>query len=237
MIPGDFFSLSEMARFLRKRPDEIQKMAERGGIPGRKISGEWRFERAEIFHWLEDRLGTSDADELKRLQQTLDLLSNRSTTVPPDVSQLIRPELCLIPCLARSKPSLIRDFCEFLAQSGRLWEPDKMAEAIRSREELHPTALDNGVAMLHPRRPQPAWIDEPFVALAKTLAGIPFGGPRGSLTDVFFLLASSDDGFHLKVLARISRMVTQTQFVETLRLAQDGGAACEIIRRYAEELE
>ena len=27
-----------------------------------------------------------------------------------------------------------------------------MTEAIRNREELYPTAMDNGVALLHPRR-------------------------------------------------------------------------------------
>ncbi|HMP78183.1 MAG TPA: PTS sugar transporter subunit IIA [Pirellulaceae bacterium] len=237
MIPGEFFSLSDLARFLRKLPDEIQKMAERGLIPGRKISGQWRFERSEVFHWLETQMGISDAAELKRMQQALDSTPNRSLSDQPDWSLLVRPELCLIPCRARSKPSLIRDFCEFLAQTGRLWEPDKMADAIRSREDLHPTALESGVALLHPRRPQPAWIDEPFVALAITLTGIPFGGPRGSLTDIFFLLASNDDAFHLKVLARISRLVTQASFVESLRGATDGALACKIIHQFAAELE
>ncbi len=28
-----------------------------------------------------------------------------------------------------------------------------MAEAVRSREQMQPTALENGVALLHPRRP------------------------------------------------------------------------------------
>ena len=46
-----------------------------------------------------------------------------------------------------------------------MWEQDKFAEAIRAREVLHSTALDNGVALLHPRRPMHGCLMDPFLAL------------------------------------------------------------------------
>jgi futalosine hydrolase len=44
--------------------------------------------------------------------------------------------------------------------------PAVMAEAVAAREDLHPTALENGVALLHPRRPQTSILAEPLVLSA-----------------------------------------------------------------------
>ena len=83
--------------------------------------------------------------------------------------------------------------CELAARSGWLWDPVGMAEAVRKREDLCPTAQDNGVALLHPRRPQPDMLAQPCLALGLTERAIPFGGAGGTLTDVFFLICSTED--------------------------------------------
>jgi PTS system nitrogen regulatory IIA component len=113
---------------------------------------------------------------------------------------------------------VIDSMVELAAQTGWLWDTEAMAEAIRSREELHTTALENGVALLHPRRPLPKILAQPFVALGVTSTGIPFGSDV-PLTDVFFLLASMEDRGHLRKLARLSRILAAPGFVESLRAA------------------
>ena len=82
-----------------------------------------------------------------------------------------------------------------------------MTEAIRNREELYPTAMDNGVALLHPRRPMPNILGQAVLALGICPGGIPFGGNHGALTDVFFLICSVEDRGHLRTLARLSRVL------------------------------
>ena len=77
---------------------------------------------------------------------------------------------------------------EVAARTGWLWDPEKVVEAVRQREEMHPTALDNGVALLHPRRPLPGILGQAFVALGVSSQGIPFGGSRSAMTDIFFLI-------------------------------------------------
>jgi PTS system nitrogen regulatory IIA component len=113
---------------------------------------------------------------------------------------------------------------ELAAETGFLWDSGKMAEAVRDRENLHPTALDNGVALLHPRRPLPAILAEAFLALGRTYQGIPFGGRRGSLTDVFFLICSTDDRGHLRTLARLSRLLNDDSFLAGIRTAEDAAS-------------
>ena len=119
--------------------------------------------------------------------------------------------------------------------TGLLWDPSKMKQAVQARESLHPTALDNGVALLHPRRPMPNILAEGFVLLGRTPQGIPFGG--GCLTDVFFLLCSVSDSEHLRVLARLSRLLTMDDFVASLRFADDDLEMREAIRTFGETLE
>ncbi len=100
-----------------------------------------------------------------------------------------------------------------------------MSEAIRAREDMQPTALENGVALLHPRRPMPGILGEPFVALCRSMQRIPFGGSHGQLTDIFFLVCSLDDRTHLRTLAKVARLISDAEFLEFFR----GGAGPDAV--------
>jgi PTS system nitrogen regulatory IIA component len=56
------------------------------------------------------------------------------------------------------------------------------------------------------------------------------------MTDIFFLICSMEDRGHLRVLARISRLISSTDFVDALRAAPDAIAAHELIRQREAEL-
>ena len=211
------FDTESLATYLHLTPEQVRKMANRGKLPGRRINDRWRFSRAEIHHWFEDRIGLSDETELKQVEQVLDVDAKRQQTPDLSISGLLEPELIQAPLLARTKSSVIENMSELAANAGRLWDPVKMKEAIRAREQLHPTALENGVALLHPRRPMPSVMEDSFLALGITTSGIPFGGPRGTLTDVFFLICSRDEASHLRILARLSRLVGQTTLLDKIR--------------------
>ena len=176
------------------------------------------FRDAEIHHWLEQKIGVSDEEELVEVQRVLDRQDDQQPPLDEvDIPRLLSIDRICIPLAARTKTSVIDRICDFATESGALWLSREMADAIRRREELHPTALESGVALLHPRRPQPGFFGEPFLALGITNSGIPFGGPRGGLTDIFFLIASPDEAFHLRILARLSRLIQVTGFLENLR--------------------
>jgi nitrogen PTS system EIIA component len=216
-----YFDIESLAKYLHLTPDQVRKMAEREQLPGQRVGGDWRFPKREIFHWFEERIGVADEPEVKKYET---LLQSRDSGVDPDsltIARLMPNELIWLDCPCRSKNSLIRDLCQWVADKGYIWDAEKMATAIQSREQLHSTALENGVALLHSRRPQADNLNEPFLALARTPSGIPFGGPRGILTDMFFLIASDSDAFHLQLLARITRILSQANVISELRDAAD----------------
>jgi len=215
------FDINSLAAYLHLDPQQVARLACRDRLPGRRISGEWRFSRAEIHHWLERRIGLSDEDELVAVEDVLDRSAPADEARDVSLKELLPREAIAIPLGARTRSSVIRSMVDLAAQTGWLWDPVKMVQAVRSREEMHPTALENGVALLHPRRPMASILGKAVVALGRTAAGIPFGGDRGVLTDVFFLICSVDDRSHLQTLARLSRMITTPGFLEQIREAPD----------------
>lgn len=223
------FDVEDLAAFLHAEPAEVIKHVERGKLPGRKVGGQWRFSRAEINLWLERRLGLWDDDDLARMEGTLEREADARQMTLPSVTELLPREAIAVPLAARTRNSAMTSMIELAAATGWLWDPAKMEEAVRSREELYSTALDNGVAMLHPRRPLASILDRPFIALGRTDGGIPFGNSRGVLTDIFFLLCSTTERGHLHTLARLSRLVSNDDFLSELRHAPDARAAHELV--------
>jgi PTS system nitrogen regulatory IIA component len=223
------FDIDSLATYLHLTPAQVRKMADRGKLPGRRINDQWKFSRAEIHHWFENRIGLSDEVELKEVEQVLHTNAQRNQTSQVSILDLLQEHTITIPLMARTKSSAIDGICQFAADSGTLWDPNKMKEAIRARESLHPTALENGVALLHPRRPMPNVMEDSFLALGVTTSGIPFGGPRGVLTDIFFLVCSASDAEHLQILARLSRLVSQAELLNDIRESESAAKVRELI--------
>lgn len=223
------FDVDRLAAYLHMMPDAVIKLAERGKLPARRVAGEWRFSAAEIHHWLEDRIGLSDDEALAQMEGALDRASKTPDIEQVSISHLLQPDAVESPLDARTRGSVIVRMTQLAARTHLLWDPAKMAEAVRAREEMHSTALDNGVALLHPRRPMPAILAEAVLALGIAPSGIPFGS-GGRLTDIFFLICSTSDYEHLRILARLSRVINEPDFLATMRAADDAAALHRLVR-------
>jgi nitrogen PTS system EIIA component len=220
------FDVVALAAYLHISPDRVLKLATQGKLPGRRVGGGWRFSEAEIHHWLEERIGASDEMELQHVEAALHR-SGRDQSMW-SIANLCPVERVAAPLQVRTRGSAIRDMCQLATEGGLLWDATTMAQAVLAREELHPTALDNGVALLHPRRPQSSVLADSVVALGVCPQPIAFAS-TGHLTDVFFLICSYDDAVHLRILARISRMIASAEFLAKLRSATSPREAHEAL--------
>jgi PTS system nitrogen regulatory IIA component len=225
-MADDDFSVESLAEYLHLDTAQVARMAERGKLPGRRLGGAWRFSRSEIHHWLEEKIGVADEAALAHMEGALERSTRIGEEQSLSIAELLPLEAIAIPLAARTRNSVVSAMTELAAQTGWLWDPPKMAEAVRQREEMYPTALDNGVALLHPRRPLESILGQAFLALGITEQGIPFGGSR--LTDVFFLICSVSDQGHLRMLARLSRLISNAEFLDELRRAGSPQAVQEL---------
>lgn len=233
---AEVFSVDDLATYLHLTPQQVMRLADRGKIPGRKVGGAWVFAEAEVHLWLENRIGLSDEEELVEVEGVLEHApGGHQVDEPVILSEILPIEAIEVPLAARTRNSVIDGMVDVAARTGWLWDPQKMADAVRSREEMHPTALENGVALMHPRRPMPNILGQSFIAMGVTRSGLPFGSGV-PLTDVFFLVCSVDDRGHLRTLARLSRLLTLDGFLQTLREAPDAATVQALVRERELEL-
>lgn len=230
----DDFDVRSLAIYLHTTPDRVLRLAERGHIPGRKVGGEWRFSRAEVHHWLERRIGVLDDEELAAMEHTL--RSAQPDTERPGIADMLPDAAIEVPLQARTRNSVILRIVDVAARTGWLWDPPAMADAVRKREDMQPTALDNGVALLHPRRPMASILGNAFITFGRTASGIPFGSDRGVLTDCFFLVCSLEDRGHLRTLARLSRILSHADFLPRLRETEDAAEIRHLIAEIESQL-
>jgi PTS system nitrogen regulatory IIA component len=227
-MPYSDFDIHSLARYLHLTPQQVVKLAERGKLPGRKVGGEWKFARPEIHHWFEQQIGLSDQGELVQVEDVLQRSAPEEHRQHICIAELLPLEAIAVPLHARTRNSVIDSMVQLAADTGWLWDPKAMAEAVRAREDMHPTALENGVALLHPRRPMPQILSQPLLCLGCTGTGIPFGG-SAPLSDVFFLICSMEDRGHLRTLARLSRLLTVRGFLNALHQAADPQTVHQLI--------
>ncbi len=225
MIESDFDTAS-LAAYLHITPQQVEKLAKRDKVPYRRVNGKLLFPRAEIHHWMEDRMGLLDDEELMAVEERLERHDHEDQDV--SVSAWLSPELIAVPLAARTRTSVIARMSQLATATGLLWDADKMASAVTAREDLQSTAMDNGIALLHPRRPLPSILGDNLLALGITGQGIPFGGSH-TLTDIFFLVGSVDDRAHLRILARIARLVATDSVLDDIRAAPDAAKVYDII--------
>jgi len=223
----DFMTIDELMTQLGRERREVERMVSRGRIPGRRVAGEWRFNRLEITQWLESEIRDFDEDDLARVEK-----SQQSADLNPKspLTQLLSLETVEVPLNAGTKPSVLQSLVEVAGRTWQVLEPAAVLQAVKQREAVMSTGFDNGVAIPHPRNPLPEALSDSVVAFGRTTSGIPFGGPKRSLTDLFFLVLARDSTIHLQILARIGRLLQLPGFVSSLRAAETNVEAYELIR-------
>ncbi len=105
---------------------------------------------------------------------------------------------------------------------------NKLIDALIARESLGSTAIGQGVAIPHAKAD---CIDKLTAAFGLSKKGVNFDSLDGEPAYIFFLLMAPQDsaGPHLKALARISRLLKDKYFRDSLRNCGDDKAVIKII--------
>lgn len=230
-MAGEMMDIQELAAYLKRDSREVSRLVDRGQLPAHKVAGQWRFSRAEVSHWLEGQLAGYDDRQLTDLEGPG--AADVSSLV---VTSLLAPESVATPLAGRTRASVLKELVELAGRTWQVYDPGAVLAAVRQREELLSTALECGAAIPHPRRPLPTSLGDSVLAYGRTTSAIPFGAPGGALTDMFFLVCCRDDRTHLRVLARLSRLLLRPGFVHDLRQAERAADSMRVIAAAEAEL-
>ena len=111
---------------------------------------------------------------------------------------------------------------------------EEMVRVLLERERLGSTGIGGGIAIPHGKSKS---LDSLLMGFGRSLKGIDFEAMDGKPTHLFFLLLASEDstGAHLKMLARISRLLKNSVFKERLMNAADWRELYTVIEKEDQE--
>ena len=208
----------ELARLLGSDARQLERRAQRGEIPCQKVGGQFRFNQAQIHDWLQQTVTTMDGDGLSRMDAGI-TSHRRASQDDMIVAPLLQDSGIAVQLDARTKNGVLRRLVGLAQQTGLVYDDAALLQAVMEREQLDSTAIEGGVAIPHPRCPQPYTIADSILVVASTGQKIIFGGAHGAATDLFCFIASQDSHHHLHVLARLCRMLQDKAFVQEMREA------------------
>lgn len=107
--------------------------------------------------------------------------------------------------------------------------PEEMVRVLLDRERLGSTGIGNGIGIPHGKL---QGLDKLVLGFGISRKGVDFESMDNRPTYLFFLLITPEDstGPHLKLLARISKILKNSSFREKLMNASSGDEIFETIR-------
>ncbi|MDD5568062.1 MAG: PTS sugar transporter subunit IIA [Candidatus Omnitrophica bacterium] len=134
------------------------------------------------------------------------------------------------------KEDVIKELVDSLIAAGDIEKRcrGKLIESLMAREALGSTAIGQGIAIPHAKSD---CVEKLVAAFGLSKKGVDFDSLDGELAYIFFLLVAPQDsaGPHLKALARISRLLKDKYFRDTLRSCEDDKAVIKIISQEDEK--
>jgi len=131
---------------------------------------------------------------------------------------------------SQQKEDVIRELVELLVRAGSIKEKDvhRLVQILLKRESLGSTGIGQGVAIPHGKAD---CVSKLVAAFGVSRTGVDFDSLDGEPVHLFFLLVAPEDsaGPHLKALARISRLLKDKHFRDTLKAAKEEKTLVKII--------
>jgi len=114
--------------------------------------------------------------------------------------------------------------------------PEEMVRVLLDRERLGSTGIGNGIGIPHGKL---KCLEKLVLGFGISRKGVDFESMDNRPTYLFFLLITPEDstGPHLKLLARISKILKSVPFREKLMNAADQDEIFELIRAADDEAE
>lgn len=130
---------------------------------------------------------------------------------------------------ADTKEGVIRELVDVLAKAEGIKNKEELVKVLLNREALGSTGIGQGVGIPHGKTNA---VKKLVAAFGVCHAGVDFEALDGEPVYLFFLLVAPEDsaGPHLKGLARISRLLKDKFFRESLKQLTDEKTILKLIR-------
>jgi nitrogen PTS system EIIA component len=145
----------------------------------------------------------------------------------------LNKEAILVDLRARDKKGVIEELVQPVARIART-DSEDLVRVLMERERLGSTGIGGGVGIPHGKL---KGLETLALGFGLSRKGVDFESMDGRPTHIFFLLLTPENstGLHLKLLARISRILKNDPFRERLMKSTDRDEVYDIIQEEDED--
>ncbi|OYQ66664.1 fructose-specific PTS transporter subunit EIIC [Aerococcus sp. 1KP-2016] len=145
------------------------------------------------------------------------------------ITDVVREELMILDVQANTKAEILDEMVQKLVDTGAVNDFTSFREAIQKREDTMSTGLGNGIAMPHAKNEA---VSKTSVVFAKKEGGLDFESLDGQPAELFFMIAAEGGSAdtHLKVLAELSKLLMNEDFIAALKGAETPSAVTGIVK-------
>ena len=127
------------------------------------------------------------------------------------ITDMLGKEFILENLAARHQKDVLVELSEVFLRGPIRFHHDEVVNTLLEREKLGSTGIGDGIAIPHGKHHD---INDLIVSFGRSKQGVEFNSMDGKPVYLFFLLMAPENatGQHLKVLAKISKMLKDSKF-------------------------
>ncbi len=150
------------------------------------------------------------------------------------LSELFSADNIVVDLEPSEKDTLLEAMVSILDEKGYVKDRGQVTRDLKEREKVMSTGIGNGVAIPH------AYTDgvERLVAsFCRTKSEVDFEALDDNPVDLFFIILGPKESRrdHIKILAKISRLLNHSDFRQDLREAADAEAVLNVFKRFGDK--
>lgn len=134
-----------------------------------------------------------------------------------------------------NKTELLEFMIELAYKSGKILNIEEVTQKVFEREKLMPTGVGNGVALPHAKTEQ---ITDTVLSMVVLKEPIEYDSLDGLPVSVVLLVLGkeSDIGYHLKLLSKISKLLSRESFVSEISWVQTPEEVLAVFDKFNEHI-
>lgn len=136
-----------------------------------------------------------------------------------NIVDILKKEYIICNLMSKDKPEVLREISKVFLYNHEHIDPEAIFNVLIARENLGSTGIGEGIAIPHGKMPG---LTEPVISFGRSRQGIAFDSMDGMPAHLFFAIVAPENstGIHLKLLAKLSRMLKDEAFREKLLKAE-----------------
>ncbi len=144
------------------------------------------------------------------------------------LSEILKPQFIIADLKTHDKKGVLEELSKVITEQETSLNKGSLLQVLLERERLGSTGIGDGIALPHGKL---KGLDKLLISFGRSIDGLDFDSIDDQPAYLFFLLLAPENsaGLHLKSLAKISRMLKDGNFRQSLMGAKSREEIYQII--------